>query len=157
MFVVCESVNNVNRLMNSMRVKSVNCRVENVDENHDNIDEYSNVQVRCSYQVCWKFGVNYYELGEYCNWVRKNFAEFSYCEVRQLNRLCTVDFTCCSCDSSELIKDMQPKFVVTRYPAASNDIYVETPLQLQSIHIIGLSRYCGAERSRQIGKGFKPE
>jgi hypothetical protein len=163
MFDVCESVNNVNRLMHSMRVKSVNCHVENVDENHDKIDKYSNVHVRCSYQACWQSGINHFELSEYSNWVRKDFAEFSHCEVCQSSRLCIADFTCCSgerptyCDSSESTKDMQPKFTVTWDPAASNVIYAESPLQLQSIHKIGLSRYCGAERSRRIGKGFKPD
>jgi hypothetical protein len=155
MFAVCESENNVNRLMYSLRVKSVNCRVKNADAKHDNTDKYSNVQVRCSYQLCCKLSFNRYDFSEYRIWDKENFVE-SFCrETRQLNRLSTVDPACR--DSSELIKDMQPKRLVFRYPNDSNDIYVETPLQLQSFHIIGLSRYCGVESSRRIGKGFKTD
>jgi hypothetical protein len=141
--------------MYSLRVETVNCRVMNVDVKHGNTDKYLNVQVRCPYQLCCKPSLNRCDIIGYRIWPKENFVE-SFCSMDyQLNRLFTIDPACR--DSSEPIKEMQFKCLVIRSSAASSDTYFESSLQLQSFRIIGLSRYCGVESSRRIGKGFKSE
>jgi hypothetical protein len=152
MSVVCESVITVNPLMNSLRVDTVNWRVMNVGVKHGKTDKYWSVQMRSPYQLCFKPSLNCFDSIEYRSLSKEKFVE-SVCSMDyQLNRMFTIDSACR--DSSELAKEIQFTRLKIVSSAASMDSYFESSLQLQSYRKIGLSRHCGVESSRWIGKGF---
>ncbi len=184
MSVVCEIVITVKPLMYSLRDDIVNWRVMNVDAKHGKTDKYWNVQMCSPYQPCFKSGINdgvkhgktgnYWDVEtcnpykiffkpslncfdpiEYISWSKGNLVENVCSMDYQLNLMLNIDSACR--DSIELVSDIRLtrlKIVSFGSSAASMDNHCESSLQLQSYHKIGLSRLCGVESSRWIGKGF---
>ncbi len=111
--------------------------------------------MRSPYKLCFKPSLNCFDPIEYSSWSKENLVEKVCSMDYQLNLMLTIDSACH--DSSELVNEIRlTRFKIVSFgsSAASMDNHCEFSLQLQSYRKIGLSRLCGVENSRWIGKGF---
>ncbi len=184
MSVACDSVITVKLLMYSLCADIVNWRTMNVGVKHGKTDRYRNVQMCSPYQPCYKSGINdgvkhgktvtYWDVEmrrsckiffkprlncfdpiEYSSWSKGNLVEKVCSMVYQLKLLLDNDSACCdSIEPASEIRLTRIKIVSLGSSAASMYNHCESSPQLQSYCKIGLSRLCGVESARWIGKGF---